>query len=142
MLAKVLNAGLGGFAQDDLEALVAGLGGRALLAAADDFAVGGHVVEAVLTGVEERLKTLGLAVGFDALDAVFAARFAGVAFAGLEYLWPLVHRLAVRVDGEATPLQGDLGPAVLKIRRRIVELKHRGALPGQVPFGDVGVARV
>ena len=33
-IAQVLNADLGGFAQDDLEALVAGLGGRALLAAA------------------------------------------------------------------------------------------------------------
>ena len=124
MLVQVLNAGLGGFTQDDLEAVVAGLGGRALLTAADDFAIGGHVVEAILAGVEERLETLRLAVGFDALDAVFAASFAGVIFAGLEYLWPLVHRLAVRVDGEATPLQGDLGPAVLKIRCRLVELKH------------------
>ena len=44
--------------------------------------------------------------------------------------WPLVHRLAVRVNREAATLQGDLGPAVLKIRRRIVELKRRGALPG------------
>ena len=86
LLAQVLNAGLGGFAQDDLKALVAGLGGRALLAAANDFAIGGHVVEAILAGVEERLETLGLAVGFDALDAVFAAGFAGVAFAGLECL--------------------------------------------------------
>ena len=120
MLAQVLNAGLGDFAQDDLEAVVAGLGGRALLAAADDFAIGGHVIEAVLAGVEERLETLGLAVGFDALNAIFAAGFAGVAFAGLECLWPLVHRLAVRINGEAATLQGDLGPAVLKIRCRLV----------------------
>ena len=80
----------------------------------------GHVVEAILAGVEERLETLWLAVGFDALDAVFAAGFAGVAFAGLECLWPLVHRLAVRINREAATLQGDLGPAVLKIRRRVV----------------------
>ena len=86
MLAQILNAGLGGFAQDDLEALVAGLGGRVLLATANDFVIGDHVVEAVLAGVEERLETLRLAVGFDALDAVFAAGFAGVAFAGLNNL--------------------------------------------------------
>ena len=85
-MAQILNAGLGSFAQDDLEAEGTGLSGRALLAAADDFAIGGHLVEAVLAGVEERLETLGLAVGFDALDAVVAAGFTGVAFAGLEYL--------------------------------------------------------
>ena len=76
---------LGGFAQDDLEAVVAGLGGGVLLTAADDFAVGGHVVETVLAGGEERLEALGLAVRLHGADAVFAAGFGGVAFAGLDY---------------------------------------------------------
>jgi hypothetical protein len=83
-LTQVLNAGLGGFAQHYLDAVVAGLGGGVLLAAADDFTVGGYVVETVLAGLEERLETLGLAVGFDALDAVFTAGFSRVAFTGLD----------------------------------------------------------
>ena len=41
------------------------------------------MVEAVLAGGEKRVEALGLAVGFDGLDAVFAAGFAGIAFAGL-----------------------------------------------------------
>ena len=61
----------------------AGRRGGVLLAAADDFAVGGHVVEAVLAGLPKRLEALGLAVGFDALDAVFAGGFGSVAFAEL-----------------------------------------------------------
>ena len=64
--------------------MVAGLGGGVLLAAADDFAVGGVVVEAVLAGVEERLEAGGLAVGFDGRDAGFATGFGGIAFAGLD----------------------------------------------------------
>ena len=42
------------------------------------------MVEAVLAGLPERLEALGLAAGFDALDAVFAGGLAGVAFAGLD----------------------------------------------------------
>ena len=71
-LAQALHPGLGGFAQDNLEAVVAGLGGGVLFAAADDFAIGGHVVETVLAGFKKRLEAVGLAVGFNALDAVFA----------------------------------------------------------------------
>ena len=77
--------GRGGFAQHHLEAVVAGLGGGVLLAAADDFTVGGHVVEAVLTGGEVRHEAVGLAVGFDALDSVLTSGLAGVALAGLDY---------------------------------------------------------
>ena len=40
---------LGCFAQYDLEAMVAGLGGGVLLSAADDFTVGGDVLDALLT---------------------------------------------------------------------------------------------
>jgi len=50
-LTQVLNTGLGSFADDDLDAVVTGLGGGVLLAAADNFAVGGDVVEAILTGL-------------------------------------------------------------------------------------------
>ena len=82
-LRQVLNAGLGGFVQHDLDTVVAGLSGGVLLTVADDFAVGGHVVETVLASGEKRLEAVGLTVGFDALDAVFASGFGGVAFAGL-----------------------------------------------------------
>ena len=61
--------------------MVAGLGGGILLAAANDFAVGGDVVETVLACVEERLETVGLAVGFHGLDAVFEADFIKVSMA-------------------------------------------------------------
>ena len=78
-----MNLGLGGFANSDLQAVVAGLGSGVLLAAADDFTVGGHVVEAVLAGFQKRLKALGLAIGLHGTDAVFATGFGRVAFAGL-----------------------------------------------------------
>ena len=64
--------------------MVAGLGGGVLLAAADDFAVGGYMIETVLAGLQKRLEAVGVAVGFDRLNAVFTAGFAGVAFAGLD----------------------------------------------------------
>ena len=63
--------------------MVTGLGGGVLLAAADDFAVGGDVVEAVLAGFQKRLKALGLAIGLYGTDAVFATGFGRVASAGL-----------------------------------------------------------
>ena len=63
--------------------MVAGLGGGVFLAAADDFAVGGHVVETVLAGGEEGLEALGLAISLHGADAVLAAGFGGVPFAGL-----------------------------------------------------------
>ena len=44
-LAQALHPGLGSFAWHDLEAIVSGLGGGVLLAAADDSAIGGRVVE-------------------------------------------------------------------------------------------------
>ena len=80
----ILNTGLGGFAQHDLDTVVAGLSGGVFLAAADDFAIGGHVVETVLAGFKKRLEAVRLAVGFNALDAVFATGFTGIAFAGLD----------------------------------------------------------
>ena len=80
---EVLYGCFGSLAQHDLEAVVAGLGSGVLFAAADDFTVGGHVVETVLASGEKRLEAVGLTVGFDALDAVFASGFGGVAFAGL-----------------------------------------------------------
>ena len=82
--AYVFYTGLGGFVDDNLNAVVAGLGGGVLLAAADDFTVGGDVVETVLAGIKKRLEAVGLAVGFDGPDAVLAAGFGGVAFAGLD----------------------------------------------------------
>ena len=74
----------GGFSQHHLDAVVAGLGGGVLLAAADDFAVGGDVVETVLAGFKTRLEAVRLAVGLHGPDAVFTAGFDGVAFAGLD----------------------------------------------------------
>ena len=64
--------------------MVAGLGGGVLLAAANNFTVGGNVVEAVLAGVEEGFEALGLAIGLNGPDAVLAAGFGGVALAGLD----------------------------------------------------------
>lgn len=63
--------------------MVSGLSGGVFLAAADDFAIGGHVIETVLARFQKRLEAVGLAVGLDALNAVMAAGFGGVAFAGL-----------------------------------------------------------
>ena len=83
-LAPVLHRGLGGSFQHHLNAVVAGLGGGVLHAAANDFAVGRDVVETLLVGFKKRLEAVGLAVGFDGLDAVFAAGFGCVALAGLD----------------------------------------------------------
>ena len=52
-LTQVFEPGSGGFAQHDLYAVVAGLGGGVFFAAANDFAVGCHVVETVLAGFQE-----------------------------------------------------------------------------------------
>ena len=52
-LAQVFDAGLGCFAHDDLQAVVAGLSGGVFLATADDFAIDGHMIETVLAGLEE-----------------------------------------------------------------------------------------
>jgi hypothetical protein len=83
ILTEVLHAGLGSFAQHDLDAVVAGLSGSVRLTATNNFAIGRHMVEAVLAGTEEEFEALGLAIGLNGLDAVFAAGFGGVAFAGL-----------------------------------------------------------
>ena len=83
-LIQVLYAGLGGLAYYYLNAVVAGLSGGVFFAAADDFAVGSHIIETVLAGFKKRLEAVGLAVGFDALDAVFTAGFGSVAFSGLD----------------------------------------------------------
>ena len=80
---QVFYGRFGSLAQHDLEAVVTGLGSGVLFAAADDFAIGGHVVEAVLAGFQKRLKALGLAIGLHGTDAVFVTGFGRVAFAGL-----------------------------------------------------------
>ena len=79
----MLDAGLRGLAQHYLDAMVAGLSSGVLLAAADDFAIGGDVVETVLAGLKKRMETVGLAVGLDSTDAVFATGFNGIPLAGL-----------------------------------------------------------
>ena len=43
-LAQLLYKGLGSFADDNLDAVVAGLSGGVLLAAADNLTVGGYLV--------------------------------------------------------------------------------------------------
>ena len=83
-LTQVLNAGVGGFAQHYLDAVVAGLGGGVLLATADDFAVAGDVIETVLAGLQKRLEAVRLTIRLHGLDAVFSAGFSDVAFAGVD----------------------------------------------------------